>query len=298
MKKKLQRQFCKQNGGLLLQQQSLQLRVILKRPKYLVQSSWRELLTNATGIEYSVRKARTLFIKECWLIEELLQLRSPKNWTKRKLKSSSMRWSFLHINHKNIVELLGRCLETEVPLLVYEFIPNGTLFQYIHDQNEAFPLTWERRVTITAEVAGAPYYLHSAASIAIYHRDVKSSNILMDGKYKAKVADFGASRSIATDQTNLTTNVKGTFGYLAPEYFQSSQFTEKSDVYNFGVILFELLTGEKPISLAGAEEEETRSLASHFILSMDENSLFNILDAQVRETSAHEEITKVAKLAY
>ncbi|GKV26862.1 hypothetical protein SLEP1_g36082 [Rubroshorea leprosula] len=120
----------------------------------------------------------------------------------------------------------------------------------------------------------------------------------MDGKYKAKVADFGASRSIATDQTNLTTYVMGTFGYLDPEYFQSSQFTEKSDVYSFGVILFELLTGEKPISLAGAEEEETRCLASHFILSMDENSLFNILDAQLRETSAHEEITKVAKLAY
>ncbi|GKV26869.1 hypothetical protein SLEP1_g36087 [Rubroshorea leprosula] len=128
-----------------------------------------------------------------------------------------MRWSFLHINHKNIVELLGCCLETEVPLQVYEFIPNGTLFQYVHDQNEAFPLTWERRVTITAEVAGAPYCLHSAASIPIYHRDVKSSNILMDGKYKAKVADFGTSRSIAIDQTHLTTNVKGTFGYVKIE---------------------------------------------------------------------------------
>ncbi|GKV26874.1 hypothetical protein SLEP1_g36092 [Rubroshorea leprosula] len=200
------------------------------------------------------------------------------------------------INHRNIVKLLGCCLETEVPLLVYEFIPNGTLFQYIHDENEDFPLTWERRLTIAAEVAAALSYLHSAASIPIYHRDVKSSNILLDEKYRAKVSDFGTSRLIAIDQTHLTTNVQGTFGYLDPEYYQSSQFTEKSDVYSFGVVLVELLTGEKPVSLARAEGE--RSLASHFIHSMEENSLFSILDARVGESSAREEITKVAKLAH
>ncbi|GKV49691.1 hypothetical protein SLEP1_g56429 [Rubroshorea leprosula] len=154
----------------------------------------------------------------------------------------------------------GRCcLEIEVPLLVYEFIPNGTLFQYIHDENEDFLLSWERRLTIAVEVAAAFSYLHLAASIPIYHRD-------------------------------------GTFGYLDPEYYQSSQFTEKSDVYSFGVVLVELLTGEKPISLARAEEG--RSLASHFIISMEENNLFNILDAQVRDSSAHEGIKRVAKLAY
>ncbi|GKV26876.1 hypothetical protein SLEP1_g36094 [Rubroshorea leprosula] len=199
------------------------------------------------------------------------------------------------INHRNIVKLLGCCLETEVPLLVYEFIPNGTLFQYIHDENEDFPLTWDRRLRIAAEVAAALSYLHSAASIPIYHRDVKSSNILVDEKYRAKVSDFGTSRSIAIDQTHLTTNVQGTFGYLDPEYYQSSQFTEKSDVYSFGVVLTELLTGEEPISLTRAEGG--RSLASHFIHSMEGNGLFSILDARVRESSAHEEITKVAKLA-
>ncbi|GKV26865.1 hypothetical protein SLEP1_g36084 [Rubroshorea leprosula] len=200
------------------------------------------------------------------------------------------------INHRNIVKLLGCCLENEAPLLVYEFIPNGTLFQYIRDENEDFPLTWERRLTIAAEVAAALSYLHSAASIPIYHRDVKSSNVLLDEKYKAKVSDFGTSRSIAIDQTHLTTNVQGTFGYLDPEYYQSSQFTEKSDVYSFGVVLVELLTGEKPISLARAEGG--RSLASHFIHSMEDNSLLSILDARVRESSACEEITKVAKLAH
>ncbi|GKV26832.1 hypothetical protein SLEP1_g36058 [Rubroshorea leprosula] len=221
MKKKLQRQFFKQNGGLLVQQQL------------------------PTTEVYKSKALDKVKIKE--FIDKVVIL--------------------AQTNCRNIVKLLGCCLETEVPLLVYEFIPNGTLFQYIHDQNGAFPLTWERQVTIAAKVAGALSYLHSAASIPIYHRDVKSSHILVDGEYMAKVSNFRISRSIAIDQTHLITIVKATFGYLDP-------------------------------NISGAKEEEARSLASHFILSMDENTLFNILDAQLRDSSAHEEITKVAKLAY
>ncbi|XP_016648027.1 PREDICTED: wall-associated receptor kinase-like 8 isoform X1 [Prunus mume] len=198
------------------------------------------------------------------------------------------------ISHRNVVKLLGCCLETEVPLLVYEFIPNGTLFQYIHHQNEEFPLTWETRLRVSIEVAGALSYLHSAASFPIYHRDVKSSNILLDEKYRAKVADFGTSRSISIDQTHLTTLVRGTFGYLDPEYFQSSQFTEKSDVYSFGVVLAELLTGQKPVSFM--RSPESRSLATYFLLSMEDNNLFAILDAQVMKDGGKDQIVAVANL--
>nr|KJB33602.1 hypothetical protein B456_006G020900 [Gossypium raimondii] len=199
------------------------------------------------------------------------------------------------INHRNVVKLLGRCLEAEVPLLVYEFIPNGTLYDLIHNQNEGLPLTWEMRLGIAIEIANALFYLHSAASAPIYHRDIKSSNILLDEKYRAKVSDFGTSRSVALEQTHLTTRVQGTFGYMDPEYFRSSQFTEKSDVYSFGVVLTELLTGQKPISVQ--QSESVRSLVSYFLHSMQENSLFNILDPMVVKDGSEKEIIVVALLA-
>ncbi|KAG6626136.1 hypothetical protein CIPAW_15G026600 [Carya illinoinensis] len=151
------------------------------------------------------------------------------------------------------------------------------------------------RLRIATEIAGALYYLHSASSLPIYHRDIKSTNILLDDKYRAKVADFGTSRSVAIDQTHLTTLVHGTFGYLDLEYFQSSQFTEKSDVYSFGVVLVELLTGEKAISLT--RTPKAKSLAMYFICSMEENNLFDILDRRVLKEAIKEELITVANIA-
>ena len=200
------------------------------------------------------------------------------------------------INHRNIVGLLGCCLETEVPSLVYEYISNGTLYQLIHSQDTDFPFSWEMRLQIAIEVAGALAYLHSTCSIPIYHRDIKSTNILLDDKYRAKVSDFGASRSISIDQTHLTTLVQGTLGYLDPEYFQTSQFIEKSDVYSFGVVLVELLTGQKPICSTRPQEEKI--LATHFILSLQESRLFDILDSRVVKEGGKEEIMAVAYLTY
>ncbi|KAK1400897.1 wall-associated receptor kinase-like 2 [Heracleum sosnowskyi] len=130
---------------------------------------------------------------------------------KSKIEDESKQEQFINevvllsmINHRNIVKLHGCFLETDVPLLVYEFIPNGTLYEYIHDHNEDFPLTWDIRVRVAIEIAGALFFLHSAASVPIYHRDIKSANILLDEKYRAKMADFGTSKSIAIDQTHLT----------------------------------------------------------------------------------------------
>ncbi|GLT38237.1 hypothetical protein SLA2020_124980 [Shorea laevis] len=296
-KKNLQKQFFEQNGGLLLQQQLSSTEGNIEKTKIFSTQELERATDHFNRNRILGQGGQGTVYKGMLVDGRIVAVKKSKVLDKEKVKEFINEVAILtQINHRNIVKLLGCCLETEVPLLVYEFIPNGTLFQYLHDENEDFPLTWERRLTIAAEVAAALSYLHSAASIPIYHRDVKSSNILLDEKYRAKVSDFGTSRSIAIDQTHLTTNVQGTFGYLDPEYYQSSQFTEKSDVYSFGVVLAELLTGEEPISLARAEGG--RSLASHFIHSMEENSLFSILDARVRESSALEEITKVAKLAH
>lgn len=198
------------------------------------------------------------------------------------------------INHRNVVKLLGFCLETQLPLLVYEFIPNGNLYEHLHEQNEEISMTWEARLRIAGEVAGALFYLHSAASRPIYHRDIKSTNILLDEKLRAKVADFGTSRMVSMDKTHLTTKVQGTFGYLDPEYFQTSQFTDKSDVYSFGVVLVELLTGE--VAISTGRPAETQSLASYFMMSMEEGRFDDIVDQRIRE-GAKEDVIGVANLA-
>ncbi|KAK2971246.1 hypothetical protein RJ640_014254 [Escallonia rubra] len=273
-------------------------RVMLRKPNYSLQRSWtRPQATDHYNEDRILGQGGQGTVYKGMLTDgRIVAIKKSKIENESKLEQFINEVVILsQINHRNVVKLHGCCLETEVLMLVYEFIPNGTLFEYIHDEHVELPLTWDMRLRIAAEIAGALSYLHSAASVPIYHRDIKSTNILLDEKYRAKVADFGTSRSISVDQTHLTTRVMGTFGYLDPEYFQSNQLTEKSDVYSFGVVLVELLTGQRPIS--STRSEEARSLATHFLLAMAENRVFDIIDARVAKDGGKEEIWGVANLA-
>ncbi|XP_074581452.1 wall-associated receptor kinase 2-like [Curcuma longa] len=197
------------------------------------------------------------------------------------------------INHRNVVKLLGCCLETQVPMLVYEFVPNGTLAHHVHGEGRRGSLSLEARLRISSEVAGALSYLHSAASTPVIHRDVKTTNILLDHNLTAKVSDFGASRLVPLDQNGLVSLIRGTFGYLDPEYFQTGEFTDKSDVYSFGVVLVELLTGKKPV----AKMQAVKNLATLFMECVNSGRLVEILEERVVDEGTPELLEAAAELA-
>ncbi|EMS67550.1 Wall-associated receptor kinase 3 [Triticum urartu] len=198
------------------------------------------------------------------------------------------------INHRNVVKLLGCCLEVEVPMLVYEYVPNGTLFDLIHG-NHGWRISLATRLGIAHDSAEALSYLHSGASTPILHGDVKSSNILLDDNHKAKVSDFGASILAPTDESQFVTLVQGTCGYLDPEYMQTCQLTDKSDVYSFGVVLLELLTCKKPFNLDALGQE--KSLSMMFMSAMKENRLEVMLDDGIKDEDNMEILEEIAELA-
>ncbi|XP_013597498.1 PREDICTED: LOW QUALITY PROTEIN: wall-associated receptor kinase-like 18 [Brassica oleracea var. oleracea] len=294
---KRKKKFFKRNGGLLLQQELntkegnvektriFSLRELEKATENFSQN--RVLGHGGQGTVYKgmLLDGRTVAVKKSKVIDE------------DKLQEFINEVVILsQINHRHIVKLLGCCLETEVPMLVYEFIINGNLFQHIQEESDDYTMVWGMRLRIAVDVAGALSYLHSSASSPIYHRDIKSSNILLDEKYRAKVADFGTSRSVTIDQTHWTTVVSGTVGYVDPEYYRSSQYTEKSDVYSFGAILAELITGDKPVIMV-QNTREIVSLADHFRIAMKENRLSNIMDARIKDDCKPEQVMAVANLA-
>ncbi|KAG6665827.1 wall-associated receptor kinase-like 20 [Carya illinoinensis] len=203
-----------------------------------------------------------------------------------------------HVNHRSLVRLLGCCVELEQPILVYEYIANGTLLEHLQGLKPGGRgrLSWNHRLSIAHDAAEGLAYLHSSAVPPIYHRDVKSSNILLDEKLNAKVADFGLSRLAHTDLSHISTCAQGTLGYLDPEYYRNYQLTDKSDVYSFGVVLLELLTSQKAIDFN--REEDDVNLAVYVRRMVEEERLMDAIDPMLKDGASTFEMETMKALGF
>ncbi|XP_027067036.1 LRR receptor-like serine/threonine-protein kinase FEI 1 isoform X2 [Coffea arabica] len=156
------------------------------------------------------------------------------------------------IKHRYLVNLRGYCNSPTSKLLIYDFLPGGSLDEVLHEKSEQ--LDWDARLNIIMGAAKGLAYLHHDCAPRIIHRDIKSSNILLDASFEARVADFGLAKLLEDEESHITTIVAGTFGYLAPEYMQSGRATEKTDVYSFGVLVLEVVSGKRPTDASFIEK--------------------------------------------
>ncbi|KAL2892900.1 hypothetical protein RDABS01_008809 [Bienertia sinuspersici] len=192
------------------------------------------------------------------------------------------------IRHRHLVSLLGYCCENGEMILVYEFMEKGTLRYHLYESEDRATsstketLSWKQRLEICIGAAKGIQYLHTGTNTGIIHRDVKSTNILLDENYVAKVADFGLSRSGYLEQTQVSiSDVKGTLGYLDPEYITCLQLTEKSDVYSFGVVLLEVLSA-KPV-IDKSRQNEQVGLIEWAMTHYEKGQLEMIIDPSIAD---------------
>ncbi|XP_014510412.1 wall-associated receptor kinase-like 14 [Vigna radiata var. radiata] len=202
------------------------------------------------------------------------------------------------VSHPNLVRLLGCCIEGGEQILVYEYMPNGTLSEHLQRERGGI-LPWTIRLTIATETANAIAYLHSAINPPIYHRDIKSSNILLDYSFQSKVADFGLSRLGMSETSHISTAPQGTPGYVDPQYHQNFHLSDKSDVYSFGVVLVEIITAMKVVDFSRPTSEI--NLAALAVERIRRGCLDDIIDPFLephRDAWTLYSVHKVAELAF
>ncbi|ESR61271.1 hypothetical protein CICLE_v10014464mg [Citrus x clementina] len=200
------------------------------------------------------------------------------------------------IHHLNLLRLIGFCAEKSQNLLVYEYMPNGSLDRWLFQRSDEFMLDWQQRKKIILDIAKGLTYLHADCRQKILHLDIKPQNILLDDNFNAKVADFGLSKLIDRDQSQVVTTMRGTPGYLAPEWL-SSVITEKVDIYSFGVVMLEILCGRKVFDRSQPEEEDMY-LLSIFNKKAEEDKLSDLVDRHSNDMQSNEEeVVNMMKVA-
>ncbi|XVE49073.1 hypothetical protein DITRI_Ditri01bG0052800 [Diplodiscus trichospermus] len=201
------------------------------------------------------------------------------------------------VHHRHLVSLVGYSVAGDKKMLVYEFVPNKTLEFHLHEKGLP-TLDWPTRLKIALGAAKGLAYLHEDCHPSIIHRDIKSANILLDFSFEAKVADFGLAKLTQDNNTHVSTRVMGTFGYLAPEYASSGKLTDKSDVFSFGVVLLELITGRRPLDLNSDMDESLVDWARPLCASAMENGNFSqLVDTRLENNFVHHEMARMVACA-
>ncbi|KAE8675921.1 Proline-rich receptor-like protein kinase PERK7 [Hibiscus syriacus] len=200
------------------------------------------------------------------------------------------------VHHKHLVSLVGYCISGTTRMLVYEFVPNNTLEFHLHGKGRP-TMDWPSRMRIALGSAKGLAYLHEDCHPKIIHRDIKAANILLDFKFEAKVADFGLAKINSEVNTHVSTRVMGTFGYLAPEYASSGKLTDKSDVFSFGVMLLEFITGHRPVGSSLMEDSLVDWARPLLTRALDDGNFDGLVDPKLQKEFNPNEMTRMIACA-